>query len=162
MILREQVSYFIHQIAIKNLNLYNPPMSMKKAVIIKNKKLTEDVFELTCKTEEFFEFKAGQFITIKIEDAETPCFRAYSISSRPKEKSTEFQLCIKAVENGRGSNWLKRRKENDSINFMGPNGKFTFKTTNEREVLFVAAGVGIAPFKSIIEDQLVKKNNKQK
>ncbi len=137
-------------------------MPANTAIIIGHKKLTKDVFELTCKTDGPFGFEAGQFITIRIDDGKSPCFRAYSISSKP-EQSEEFQLCIKVVENGRGSNWLNTLEKGDKINFLGPNGKFVFKTSSEKKVLFIAVGVGIAPFKSIIEDQLInKKNNKQK
>lgn len=135
-------------------------MPANTASITRHKKLTEDVFELTCETSEVFKLEAGQFITIKIDDGGSPCFRAYSISSKP-EQSKNFQLCIKVVENGRGSNWLNSLEEGDKINFIGPNGKFTFKTPDRKNVLFIAVGVGIAPFKSMIEDQLLNKNSKQ-
>ncbi|MFH1284072.1 MAG: FAD-dependent oxidoreductase [Candidatus Peregrinibacteria bacterium] len=125
---------------------------MLKAKVTENKPLTEDVFELTLKPEEPFTYKAGQYVTFKIADAEPPCFRAYSLSSIPKEKA--LQTCVKIVKNGRGSNWLKTRKPGDEIEFFGPNGDLTFQTPPEKKALFIATGTGITPLKSIIAQQL--------
>ncbi|MBD3360669.1 hypothetical protein GF366_02595 [Candidatus Peregrinibacteria bacterium] len=129
---------------------------MEIAKVIGNKKLTHDVFELTLKPPKSFSYKAGQYITIKINDKKTPCFRAYSLSSIPEDK--HIQTCIKVVKNGRGSNWLKQRKPGDEIEFFGPNGKFLFKTPKNKKVLFIATGTGITPIISIIRDQLKKGN----
>jgi len=135
-------------------------MALKKAKVIKKQTLTYDVFELYLETEENFTFKAGQFITIKINDNHSaPCFRGYSILSPPRDKR-DFTLCIKTIPGGRGSNWLNSLKEDDEIEFMGPNGNFIFQSLPEKTILFIATGTGIAPLKSIIEDQL-ENGNKQ-
>lgn len=131
---------------------------MKIAKIIKNEKLTEDVYRLILESNEPFEFEAGQFITIKIDDQDKPCFRAYSIASSPNDDKKTFELCIKAVEGGRGSVWLNSLDPGEEVTFLGPSGKFTFKTPAEKEVVFIATGTGVAPFRSMIEDQLKKKN----
>lgn len=125
---------------------------MKAAKVISNTNLTDDVFELVLETEENFEFIAGQFVTFKIDDQVPPCFRAYSISSVPKE-GNRFEVCVKVVEGGRGSNWLHGLKEGDSINFIGPNGKFVIEDRS-KGLFFIATGTGVAPFKSMIEDEL--------
>lgn len=135
-------------------------MAINTATIIEYKKLTEDVFELSFKPENPINFSAGQFITFKIDDAAPPCFRAYSISSSPQNPA-QMEVCVKIVANGRGSNWLNKLKINDKVQFIGPNGKFVFNAAPDKKVLFIATGTGIAPFKSMIEDQLLSKNNKQ-
>jgi len=132
-------------------------MALQKGKISTIKNLTEDVVEMSITTDQEFLFQAGQFITIKIEDQEKPCFRAYSISSAPSS-SRSFDLCIKQVQGGRGSTWLCNRKEGEELTFMGPNGKFTFNSPTDSEILFIATGTGIAPLKSMIEDQLNKGN----
>lgn len=129
---------------------------MKTAKIVKNEKLTGDVYQLILESNEPFEFEAGQFITIKIEDQEKPCFRAYSIASSPNKDQKTFELCIKAVQGGRGSVWLNDLDPGEEITFLGPSGKFTFNTPVEKEVIYIATGTGVAPFRSIIEDQLNK------
>lgn len=135
-------------------------MSLKTAKLIKHIDLTHDVFDLVFQTQTPLEFSAGQFITIKIDDKVPPCFRAYSIASSPSAGSQEFKLCVKRVEEGRGSNWLNQLDINQNIQFIGPNGKFTFNKT-DKKVLFVATGTGIAPFTSMIEDQINQGKNQE-
>lgn len=130
---------------------------MNKAKVTEKKVLNHDVFELCLETQEPFNFEAGQFITIKISDSDPkPCFRAYSISSAPSENT--FELCIKEIPNGRGSSWLNTLKPGSEIEFIGPNGKFNFIPNSSKKVLFIATGTGVAPLKSMIEDQLEKGN----
>ncbi|MBU1151464.1 hypothetical protein KJ632_01385 [Patescibacteria group bacterium] len=131
-------------------------MGLQKATIQSKKNLTEDIFELILKPQEPLAYEAGQFITIKINDGQkTPCFRAYSIASAP---NTPLTLCIKLMQDGRGSNWLHQLKPAQEIEFLGPNGKLTFQNQSSPSY-FIATGTGIAPLKSMIEDQL-KKGNK--
>ncbi len=128
---------------------------MNKAKVTEKKVLSHDVFELHFETAEPFNFEAGQFITIKICDSDPkPCFRAYSISSAPS--GNKFELCIKEIPNGRGSCWLNTITPGTEIEFIGPNGKFNFSTESTKKVLFIATGTGVAPLKSMIEDQLNK------
>jgi len=127
---------------------------LNKAKLISNRKIAEHTFELSCETDSQFNFIPGQYISIKIDDkkSEIPCFRAYSISSIPDGKT--FQLCIKTIENGRGSNWISALAEGSEIKFMGPMGDFTLKSPLLKNILFLAVGSGITPIKSIIESEL--------
>lgn len=135
---------------------------LKKATVKSNTKLTHDVFELTFTKQEQFDYLPGQFTTIKINDGTTPpCFRAYSISSAPSAEKAEFQTVIKAVEGGRGSNWLAQLKEGDEIEFIGPSGHFTFKTPQENTAVFIATGTGLTPFISMINEELGKGSNQK-
>lgn len=133
---------------------------MKKAKVTKNIAFTEDVFEIHFQTLELIEFKAGQFITIKIADKIPPCFRAYSIASCPKPGCRDIKTCVKVIPNGRGSLWLKSLKKGDSVDFIGPSGNFLFKNP-DRKSFFIATGTGITPFLSMIEDQLENGNSQQ-
>ncbi len=135
-------------------------MSLNTAVLKEKTDLTHDVFQLKFQPLEHIEFLAGQFVTIKITDKEdSPCFRAYSIASAPEEKDF-FELCVKIVEDGRGTNWLNSLQTGDKIEFLGPHGKFLYDEQSNKNALFIATGTGIAPLKSMIEDQLAKGNNK--
>ncbi|PIR54852.1 hypothetical protein COU74_03880 [Candidatus Peregrinibacteria bacterium CG10_big_fil_rev_8_21_14_0_10_36_19] len=130
---------------------------LKKATVTDHKYLTDDVVELTFKVEGNFNYAAGQFTTIRIQDNNpTPCFRAYSISSAPSSLPGHFQTCLKVVEGGRGSNWLASLNVGDEINFLGPSGKFLFTTPKEKTAVFVATGTGITPFLSMINEELNK------
>lgn len=132
-------------------------MPLQKAALSEKKIFTDDVIELRFETENPFNFEAGQFVTIKIEDQTPPCFRAYSICTSPSQNGHAFATCLKVVEGGRGSNWLSALKIGDPVNFMGPSGKFTFKNP-DRDAFFIATGTGVTPFNSIIGNQLTSGN----
>jgi len=132
---------------------------LKKAKLINKNCATNNVTEFTFLADEDFIFTPGQFINISIEDKQDfPCFRAYSISSDPKEKT--FSLCVKVVENGRGSNWLNNLKLGSTIRFLGPIGNFYYKQ-NKNDICFICTGTGIAPFKSMIPE-ILKAEHKKK
>ena len=130
-------------------------MDTSKATLTKHTDLTYNVFELTFTTEDpAFEYKAGQFITIKLPqpEGEPLIMRSYSISSKPTKG--QFELCIKLIEKGKGSNYLNSLKPGEEIEFIGPVGHFTFKTNPDKRVLLIGTGTGLAPLKSILEEQL--------
>jgi len=138
-------------------------MPLQQAKLVNKKFLTNDVIELVFQTENPFEYKAGQFISLKVTDNEpAPCIRGYSISSRPKAGNNTFELCVKLMPNGRGSNYLNNLKDGDKIEFLGPNGKFTFEEDLSKKTILISTGTGISPIKAIIEDELINKNYKGK
>lgn len=137
-------------------------MPLNTAILKKKQQFTEDVIELVFETPQPFNFLAGQFVTYKIADKMPPCFRAYSISTAPTKDGNIVATCLKVIPGGRGSNWLNKLKIGDKIEFMGPSGKLIFQTPPEKLVIFIATGTGITPMKSLIEDELINKGNKQK
>ena len=134
-------------------------MPINKGTITKKISLTSDVFDFRIKTAALFDFKAGQYISIKIcDDPSKPCFRPYSIASSPHQTVT-LNICLKVIPNGRASTWLNTLQPNTNLEFLGPIGNFLFQP-NTKTTLFIATGTGIAPLKSMIEDEL-SKDNKQ-
>lgn len=126
-----------------------------KAKLISKKNLTKDTIELTFEVLNDFEYTPGQFINIKIDDGEGfPCFRAYSLSGF---QNGLIELCVKILENGRGSRFMNNLNINEEITFIGPTGKFVY--LGEENSVFIATGSGIAPIKAIISEQ-IKNNNK--
>ncbi len=129
----------------------------------KNIKITDTVFELHLKPDIDFAFEAGQFIMLDCpnpENAEKPLKRSYSVGSPPEEKI--MKLCIKHVENGKGTPFLKTVKPGDSIKTAGPFGRFTYKTPSTKNAFFIATGTGIAPFYSMIYSKTFKSSPPQK
>ncbi len=135
---------------------------LKNATLKEKIALTHDVYEFVFESEEEFQFEAGQFITFRMTTEEgKPCLRAYSIASKPEDKSHIFTVCIKIVADGKGSKILNELKVGDVLPFIGPNGKFVFNEENNKNSIFIATGTGVAPFKSMIEDQLGNKENRK-
>jgi ferredoxin-NADP reductase len=130
-------------------------MNTLKATLTGHKPLTQNVFELTFQTEDpNFTYKAGQFVTIKVPQPanKSIVMRSYSISSKPD--TGKFQLCIKLIEDGKGSTYLNSLKTGEEIEFLGPLGHFIFKTPPDHTTLLIGTGAGLAPLKSILEEQL--------
>lgn len=125
--------------------------------------LTDDVFELvlTLKNPPEIDFKAGQYVTIRIPNEENRIlFRAYSIASSPLEKN-QIVLCIKCAEKGLGSFRLRNLRAGDYLSFRGPIGDFVLKEESSRDILLVAGGTGVAPFVSMA-DYLIESKSPRK
>ncbi|MBS0181456.1 MAG: hypothetical protein JSS39_03590 [Nitrospira sp.] len=96
-------------------------------------------------------FKAGQFISFDIpkEGYPYPVTRPYSIAS-PSSTSDRVLLLFNLVPGGPGSTYLFSLREGDPVRFKGPAGSFTLREDPTKQMLFVATGTGIAPFRSMI------------
>ena len=124
--------------------------------VLKIKHNTQDIIELKLSTPENFEFKAGQYVTLKIKHKGTEKRKAYSILNPPKEKGY-IKLCIKIMGKPSSSNIFKEIKEEDEFEAMGPLGQFTFdKDTEIKEHYFLATGTGVVPLYSILKEFVPK------
>ncbi len=101
-----------------------------------------------------FEFKAGQYITLKKDLNGEEVRRAYSICSSPK--SGELKVAIKAVEKGLFSTYATSSlKVGDVLEVHEPEGKFVLEP-QEKNYLGFAAGSGITPVLSMIKASLTE------
>ncbi|SCZ79829.1 Ferredoxin-NADP reductase [Acidaminobacter hydrogenoformans DSM 2784] len=124
------------------------------------KALKDETWEFTFNfvTPEIVDYKAGQFITLKIED-EPLSFRAYSISSY-NEDSRSLKVIIKKVENGYGTGIIfSRFKVGDMVELEGPLGDELVPSPEAEKLVFVANGIGITPFIALVKDVLLNKPN---
>lgn len=105
------------------------------------------------------EFKAGQFMTVIFEDEGKKYVRPYSISSNPSTKNY-LEFLIKLVETGNATPHLWNKKVGESVKLRGPSGAFNLKETNKGNLVFVGAGTGVAPLRSMIKS-LIEANTKK-
>ncbi|MDT0685493.1 ferredoxin--NADP reductase [Autumnicola psychrophila] len=112
-------------------------------------------FEIPQDLIEEFNFKAGQYITIKTAVGQEEVRRAYSICSAPG--SEDFKVTVKEVEGGKFSVIANNKlKAGDTLEVHPPEGKFVL-TPAEGEInnyAAFAAGSGITPVLSIIKTVL--------
>ncbi|QDZ01548.1 NADH:ubiquinone reductase (Na(+)-transporting) subunit F [Nitratireductor mangrovi] len=96
--------------------------------------------------------------------------RAYSIANTPEHGDRRIMLLIRlalpppdkpGVPPGVVSSWLFGLREGDRIDVSGPFGEFAAKNT-DREMVFIGGGVGMAPLRAIITDQLQRVATKRK
>jgi ferredoxin-NADP reductase len=81
--------------------------------------------------------------------------RAYSIASPPQEQE-QIDLCLKLVPGGTMTTWVWNFQEGIRIQVHGPFGKFVLPFEVEQDLVFIATGTGVAPFRSMIRDLLHK------
>jgi predicted ferric reductase len=114
---------------------------------------TKDTFTLTLKSEKTFLFKAGQFCFLRLNKDKLYARHPFTISSSPKEDELRFTVKLAGIFT-KALSGLKRGEE---IMVDGPFGVFMIED-GDKDLVFVAGGVGITPFMSMIRDKI--KNNK--
>lgn len=103
------------------------------------------------------EFEAGQYVSIQVDSQGTR--RSYSISSRP-DVNHGFELLVDLDPQGLGVKFLDDLEYGQEISLMGPMGEFTVEDRDdEKSLVFVATGSGIAPFMSMVTDLLQVKQD---
>ena len=93
-----------------------------------------------------FDFVPGMFSSLFLKP-EDKLFRSYSIASSPNEDHLEFMI---EMINGKFTSQLANLKVNDEIYVSEPRGAFTYQLDSQHSDLFLAAGIGIAPFFSML------------
>lgn len=119
---------------------------------------THDVktFRFVAEPELLFDFKPGQFVTLKLPIEGNPAIRSYSISSSPSRPHT-LDITVKrvgAVNDGSppgvASNWLHDQlKVGMRLPMQGPFGSFNCIDHPADKLLLISAGSGITPMMSI-------------
>ncbi|GJL70736.1 MAG: hypothetical protein NPIRA06_33710 [Nitrospirales bacterium] len=124
-----------------------------KAHVSRIKDLTHDVreLELSLTAADSIEFKAGQWISLNVwhPALRQPVSRQYSIAS-PPSRYHQITLLFNRVPDGSGSNYLFGLNKGDPVTIQGPNGSFYLEEKPGQNLVFVATGTGIAPFRSMI------------
>lgn len=90
-----------------------------------------------------------------------PVSRAYSVASRPQDKGNivlNIRLATPPPGNpdappGVVSSWLFGLLPGDEIGVAGPYGEFRVQDT-DKEMIFIGGGVGMAPLRAMIHEQL--------
>lgn len=127
-------------------------MFLEECEIIENIKISEDKYLLKLKSEKSSEYtKAGQFFMVECKK-----YLRRPISVHYVDKNIlEFYYQVK----GNGTKYLSNLKKSDSINIQGALGNGFETNINNKNLLLVAGGMGIAPFKLLINNLLKNKNN---
>jgi ferredoxin-NADP reductase len=135
-------------------------MEVHKVEVVSKKQLTSKIYELNVRlvNSSNLEFKAGQCVGFHVLpetdglDLQTKEKRLYSLTSLP-EHGNELSFCVDVTPMGPGSQLVLDAKEGTQFNLEGPYGGFIV-SDKTRDLLFLATGAGIAPFRSMIKDLL--------
>ncbi len=116
------------------------------------------ILKLQLPAAERFQFLAGQYLEFLLKDGQR---RAYSIATAPDQEGP-LELHIRHLPGGLFTDFVfgakqPALKEKDILRFEGPLGSFFLREDSQKPIIFVAAGTGFAPIKSIIEQMQAKK-----
>jgi ferredoxin-NADP reductase len=123
----------------------------RQATLVSARALSSSVRELTFDPGPDFKFVPGQWVNLWIAPAQgEPVKRSYSIASPPRANGT-FDLAVTLVTDGPASSALHAAKPGDSFPMSHAQGFFTLMPPT-RNVLMIATGTGVAPFRSVLRD----------
>ncbi|MGG3468436.1 sulfite reductase subunit alpha [Neobacillus pocheonensis] len=141
---------------------------LKKLLLVENANQLKEYTngrDLLDMLRDFGPWKASTQDTVSLLRKMTP--RLYSIASSIAAHPNEVHLTIGAVRysaHGRDRKGVcsvlvaERVKEGDTLSvFVQPNKHFHLPATQEKDIIMVGPGTGIAPFRSFIEERAVNK-----
>ncbi len=103
-----------------------------------------------------YQYKQGQYITLKLTVNGEEIRRSYSICTSPHSEN-ELRVAIKEVKGGRASTFInKTLKVGDVIEVMTPMGNFytSLSGGHKKNYILFAGGSGITPMMSILKSTL--------
>ncbi len=124
---------------------------MHTYVVQESAKITGSTLLLTLKRDESerpMAFQPGQYAAISFEKRrKASTTRCFSIVSSPTDQhSLQFSMRVR----GQFTTALSKLQVGDVVNVTGPFGGFVFDTANDKKAVFLAGGIGITPFISIL------------
>ena len=138
------------------------PKAKLVLTLIKKNQLTKDIYEFFFKSEERLDYKPGQYLewTLGHKSPDIRGNRRYfTIASSPTEE--EIKLGIKFYDNS--SSFKKKllsMNEGETIVASQLAGEFTLPYDTKKKLVFIAGGIGVTPFRSMVK-YLVDKKEKR-
>ena len=116
-------------------------------------------FDVPAELRPAFDFKPGQFLTLRSTLGGKEERRSYSICSPHQRyaQDGEIEVGIKPVEGGSFSRWaVQALQAGETVEVMPPEGRFTPRVAGARHRVGFVAGSGITPLLSIIATTLAQ------
>jgi dihydroorotate dehydrogenase electron transfer subunit len=122
-------------------------MTDKKFEVLKNVKLTPDIYRLVLKTDLLPKINCGQFANVKIPNRpELLLRRPFSINAFDYKKNT-MDIVFKV--SGAGTNELSRLSPRDTLEIFLPLGNGFIIKPKQKRVALVGGGLGVCPLLSV-------------
>jgi ferredoxin-NADP reductase len=124
---------------------------MHTYIVEESTKITPSTLLLTLKRDESerpIAFQPGQYAAISYEKrGKLSAARCFSIVSSPTDQHLlQFSMRVR----GRFTRALSNLQKGVLIDVSGPFGGFVFDMTNDKKAIFMAGGIGITPFMSML------------
>jgi CDP-4-dehydro-6-deoxyglucose reductase, E3 len=103
-------------------------------------------------------YRPGEYMLLEDHSRGIPP-RSYSIANAPRPDG-QISLLVTRVPDGQTSTWIHDRlRAGDDLSVSGPHGTFVDDPASTAPALFLAAGSGLAPIRSLLEAALVAGNH---
>ncbi|HWA52095.1 MAG TPA: oxidoreductase [Patescibacteria group bacterium] len=155
--------YTTPEIALSIGNVFSYLVSPKEKLTLKLKekiKLTSDIYDFVFVSNKKINFTAGQYLewTFGHKNTDSRGNRRYfTISSSPTENDLRIGIKFPKRVLSSYKKQLLEMKNGDKIIAGNLAGDFTLKENAERKLVFVAGGIGVTPYRSIIKYLIDKK-----
>jgi len=120
--------------------------------ILSRKNVTDDILELTLSRPSGFYFLPGQYIQLGVpkllQTDPRGKSRIFSITSSPSDDKS-ISVAFRISDSG-FKQTLQTLPDGAPLLIQGPHGHFVFTEEVRRPVVFVAGGIGITPFLSMV------------
>jgi len=126
----------------------DPVPDTNTGTITKCEKLTHDVLHFDVRLNAPMAFHAGQFVVMNVSSIDGG--RAYSMVNCASATDT-LEFVVKKNPDGNFSDWIfNSNQENQTVELFGPLGKAILHPDDEKNILCIAGGSGIAGILSIL------------
>lgn len=129
-------------------------MDTYRATFVSKKDICPRLSVFTFKKPKDFKYQPGQFVILEIPSLSDlgprEATRSMSLASAPFEKDLLFLM---TTSQSKFKQALSSFSPGDKINFKGPFGHLCLPDQLTQPLVFIAGGVGIAPFRGIVKDQ---------
>lgn len=118
------------------------------AKVVEKRNLASRFWLYKLEFESDYIYEAGQYVSVKVN--EVGLRRSYSIASKPGGRVIE--LLVDIGPGGPGSIYFSKLMVGESVEVMGPVGRFVLKKESGKKKLFIATGSGIAPIRAMVQE----------
>jgi ferredoxin-NADP reductase len=126
-------------------------MAMHSVKLLRREEVAEGTMSFYFDKPADFQFKPGQYLDCTLMDPpETDAegnIRSFSLASAPEEKDL---MIVTRMRDTAFKRVLKKMAIGTEIKVDGPLGSFTLHSNASRSAVFLAGGIGITPFRSMI------------
>jgi ferredoxin-NADP reductase len=125
-----------------------------KAKFVERNQLTDNIVSFSFKPEQPFAYTAGQFIELRLDGHEEhgqAAMREFTLSSSPHEDVITITTRVRAASHTPFKRALDKLEVGAQVTISQPWGDFVLPKLIQTPLIFVAGGIGITPFRSILE-----------
>lgn len=122
--------------------------------LAKREKVAKDTYMFWFEPEKPIDYVAGQYIELHLPHEnpdERKTRRWFTLSSSPTEKLLAITTRFHAERTSSFKTRLKNLEIGETVNMMPPMGDFVLPKDPELPLLFVAGGIGITPYRSMLK-----------